>query len=298
MSWMRYINGNGIVSINLTDGTRIIQTNGDEEFAPDFPISLDINCSNKCDIGCPFCYQDCTPDGKHADLLNAKVIDELRPWTEVALQVPLDHPQLILFLEKLKEKNVIPSITVNQISFEKHLEEIRDLIDKKLIYGLGVSLVSPDEKFINEIKMFPNAVIHVINGVFEEDDFNILKDNDLKLLILGYKHKGRGITYNDNFFYDVAQRQTWLNMHIKEIISGFKVVSFDNLALEQLHLKIHLPEKMWEQFYQGDDGTISMYIDLVNGTFAMSSLIDKDKMITMRGTLEEMFTEIKKWDVR
>lgn len=293
MSWRGYKNGNGRILINLTTGTRIIYTEGDEEFYPDFPISMDLNCSNKCDIGCPYCYQGCTPDGKHAELLFNDFIDQLHPYTEVALQIPLDHPQLILFLEKLKEKNVIPSITFNQISFEKHLEEIKDLVDKKLIYGLGVSLVSPDEKFINEIKMFPNAVIHVINGVFEEDDFNILKDNDLKLLILGYKHKGRGITYNDNFFYDVAKRQTWLNTHIKEIISGFKVVSFDNLALEQLHLKIHLPEKMWEQFYQGDDGTISMYIDLVDGTFAKSSLIDKDKMIPMRGTLEEMFKEIK-----
>ena len=41
-----------------------------------------------------------------------------------------------------------------------------------------------------------------------------------------------------------------------------------------------------------------MYIEVVDGTCAKSSLIDKDKMIPMRGTLEEMFTEIKKWDVR
>ena len=293
MSWMRYINGNGIVSINLTDGTRIIQTNGDEEFSPDFPISLDINCSNKCDIGCPFCYQDCTPDGKHADLLNAKVIDELRPWTEVALQVPLDHPQLILLLEKLKSKNVIPSITVNQISFEKHIDEIKKLVDNGLIYGLGVSLVSPSAAFISEIKLFQNAVIHVINGVFDEDDFDALKGNDLKLLILGYKYKGRGINFQKDFFSDVANRQTWLNLNIQDIIRGFKIVSFDNLALEQIHLKQHLTDDMWEQFYQGDDGTISMYIDLVDGTFAKSSLVDKSKMIPMTGTLENMFKIIK-----
>jgi len=59
---------------------------------------------------------------------------------------------------------------------------------------------------------------------------------------------------------------------LDEIINGFKVVSFDNLAIEQLHLKDRLDEKEWEMFYGGDDGTVTFFIDLVKGVFAKNSL--------------------------
>lgn len=50
------------------------------------------------------------------------------------------------------------NMTVNQIHFEKKQELIRRLVDEKLIYGLGVSLVNPTKRFIELIKQYPNAV--------------------------------------------------------------------------------------------------------------------------------------------
>ena len=56
--------------------------------------------------------------------------------------------------EKLKEKNIIANMTVNQIHFERKQDFIKELINNKLIYGLGVSLKEPTEEFINFISGF------------------------------------------------------------------------------------------------------------------------------------------------
>ena len=76
------------------------------------------------------------------------------------------------------------------------------------------------------------------------------------------------------------------------LINGFKIVSFDNLAIEQLHLKDKLSEKEWEMFYGGDDGTVTFFIDLVKGVFARSSLSRIVYPIGDR-TIDEMFEIIR-----
>ena len=51
----------------------------------------------------------------------------------------------------------------------------------------------------------------------------------------------------------------------------FEVVSFDNLAIKQLDAQRLMSEEDWEQFYMGDDGSATMYVDMVNREFAKSS---------------------------
>ena len=80
---------------------------------------------------------------------------------------------------------------------------------------------------------------------------------------------------------------------LDEIINGFKVVSFDNLAIEQLHIKDKLSDKEWETFYGGDDGTVTFFIDLVKGVFARNSLSQIVYPIGDK-TIDEMFEIIKK----
>ena len=49
---------------------------------------------------------------------------------------------------------------------------------------------------------------------------------------------------------------------------SFKVLSFDNLALEQLNIKKYVSPEDWKTHYMGDDGSFTMYIDLVKEEFA------------------------------
>ena len=269
-----YKNGNYTVKV-LSDGTNIRETLEDE-FIPSFAENCDCKITDKCDGGCPFCYEGCTPNGKHGNILNYKFLDTLHPYTELAINGnDMSHPDLIPFLIKLKEKKVIANLTVNQIHFERHQNLIRKLVDDKLIYGLGISLKEPTEEFISLVKTYPNAVIHVINGILSASDVEKLSDNNLKMLILGYKQLRRGEDWYDKDHDNIVAKQMWLKENLDKMLSHFEVISFDNLAITQLDVKRLMSEEDWEEFYMGDDGGFTFYIDMVDGTFGKNSLATK-----------------------
>jgi len=73
---------------------------------------------------------------------------------------------------------------------------------------------------------------------------------------------------------------------------GFAVASFDNLAIEQLDVRRLLSDEEWNEFYGGDDGTFSFYINLVSGYFAKNSLSDVHYPIGDL-TMDQMFDTIR-----
>lgn len=291
----RYKNGN--VSVTRWDDGTTARRTEDDEFRPDFAENCDVKITDRCDGGCQFCYEGCTPLGKHGDILNDTFINSLHPYTELALNGnDLSHPYLIAFLSKLKEKKVIANLTVNQIHFERFYYFIKELLDKKLIWGLGISLREPTDAFINLVKTIPNAVIHTINGILTENDLDRLANHDLKILILGYKTTGRGLEYQSNNLGECMKNTTYLGLMLPVIVkeNWFKNLSFDNLAIKQLDVKRLMTEEEWNNFYMGDDGTFTFYIDLVNQTFSKNSVIAKVKSIPINGmTVDEMFKVVK-----
>lgn len=114
-----YRNGNFTTTL-FSDGTKIRETE-ENNFIPKFAESMDIKITNQCDMGCPFCHENSTVNGKHGDILNEKFINTLHPYQEVAIGGGdvTSHPDLIPFLRKLKERKIIANITVNQIHFMK-----------------------------------------------------------------------------------------------------------------------------------------------------------------------------------
>ena len=285
----RYMNGNVRTSI-YSDGTKERITM-DDEFKPAYAENMDVKICNRCSAGCSYCHEGSTPDGKLGDIMNEKFVDTLHPYQEIACGGGnvLEHPDLIPFLHKLKDKKVIANITLNQIHFEKNLELVKDLVDQKLIYGLGISLVNPTDEFINKVKEFPNAVIHVINGV----------------LILGYKMLRRGEEYYKSRVESIAANQQWIYNNLSSLLNKFAVLSFDNLAIEQLEIEKRWREfsdEPWNEFYAGDDGDFTYYIDMVERKFARSSTasFDKrcstasfDKRYNLLDDVDEMFRVVK-----
>lgn len=279
----KYQNGNYTVSI-FDDGTKI-RENDLDFFEAEFPESMDLKITNKCHNGCAFCHENSTRDGEHGDIMSPSFIDKLHPYTEIAIGGgnPLEHPDLVPFLEKLKSLKMIPSMTIRQNDFMDNLDLITELVDKKLIYGLGISLVSTKQDgFIEAVQKFPNAVIHVINGVVALDELEMLAYHNLKILILGYKEIRRG---KDLFYSDLAT-QSWIMQLRKETydmlpqIIGcrwFDVVSFDNLAIKQLNPQRLMSKEKWDEMYMGSDGidgemtSASMFIDMVERQFAKNS---------------------------
>lgn len=284
-----YKNGNYTVKL-LADGTKIRETEADE-FISAFAENCDVKITDKCDGGCPFCYEGCTPNGRHGNILNQKFLDTLHPYTEMAINGnDLTHPDLIPFLEKLREKKVIANMTVNQIHFERCQDMIRDLIDRGLIFGLGISLKNPTEEFIELVKQYPNAVIHTINGILSPSDVEMLSNHNLKMLILGYKQLRRGVDWYDTDHENIIVKQMWLRENLESILSKFNVVSFDNLAITQLDVKRLMSDEEWEEFYMGDDGTMTFYIDLVDEQFGKNSLATE--RFPVMNSIDDMFRKI------
>ena len=298
-----YKNGNYNVTI-LSDGTKIRRTEEDE-FIPEFPENADVKITDKCSQGCPFCYEGCTKQGEHSYLMcedgtfGQHWMYTLHPYTELAINGnDLDHPDLDKFLLKIQEMKIIVNVTVNQNQFMKHLDYLKYLTNKKMIYGLGVSLSnSKDENFFNEIKNFPNAVIHTIAGILTSEDIVLLMKNHVKVLILGYKNLGRGINYKNNVYNHVEDYIKQLQFWLPKMVNKCKVVSFDNLAIEQLGVKELLfkdKEDEWNEFYMGDDGNFTLYIDAVNQTFAKNSCMPKEERFPIEGrSMTAMFNFIR-----
>lgn len=288
-----YKNGNYNVTI-FDDGTKI-RENKEDYFEADFPECMDIKITNFCDMGCKYCHENSSVKGEHGDILNAEFIDTLRPFTELAIGGgnPLSHPDLMEFLKKLKEKKIIANMTVNQTHFQLHQNVINDLIrtENDLIKGLGISLTNPSDEFIEQVKQYPNVVIHVIAGVVTLEQLEKISDNGLKILILGYKEFRRGEEYYQEHSDTVNKNIEDLKEALPTLIEKFKVVSFDNLAIEQLAVKNLMSEDEWNEFYMGDDGKFTMYIDMVNKQFARSST--SKVRYDLKPTIDEMFRTVK-----
>lgn len=270
-----YKNGNYTVMLDLSNGSKM-RFNNLDNITPDHAESIDITISKYCEMGCQFCYAGCSKNGEHADIMSPRFIDNLPPYTELALNgnEPL-HPELVPFLEKCKSLKLVPSITVNQTTFMKNIDLLKQLSDDRLIYGLGVSLTNASDSFIKAVQKFPNAVIHVVNGIVNTGQLYVLSNKGLKILILGYKTVGRGIEYYGHNALMVEAKKSSLCNDLENIINEnwFDVVSFDNLALEQLEVKRLMSEDEYRRFYMGDDGKFSMYIDMVSKRFYKNSLM-------------------------
>jgi hypothetical protein len=278
----------------LSDGTKIRETE-DDEFIAAFPENIDIKITNQCDMNCPMCHENSYAGGQHGDIMNAKFIDTLHPYTELAIGGgnALSHPDLVSFLKKLRANNIIPNLTVNQTHFMQRKDFLRELVDKKLIFGLGVSLTIPTDEFITTIKEFDNAVIHVINGVVSYQQLEYLAFHDLKILILGYKEFRRGVEYKEMAGKNIEANQAILRANLKNLIARFKVVSFDNLAIEQLNVRSLMSEEQWNEFYMGDDGGYTMYIDMVTESFAKNSIAALNKRYKLMDNIDDMFKKVR-----
>ena len=284
-----YQNGNYKVKI-WNDGTKI-RISDDGSFIPNRLESLDCKVTNFCNMNCQFCHEKSTIDGKHGDLDNP-IIDTFEPYTEIAIGGgnPLSHPDLEKFLKHLVALKCFPNITVNQVHFLEEFERLKKMRDEKLFYGLGVSVFNPDEDLASKLLEFPNAVVHTIAGITTLQMLRKMSNLGIKkILILGYKNYGRGEQfYNDNVKKSINE----LKENMQEIRTLFEVLSFDNLAIKQLEIKNIMSEAEWNEFYMGDDGCYTMYLDLVEKKYAKSST--SKERFDLLPTINEMFLDIRK----
>ena len=290
----KYKNGNYNVQL-FSDGTKIRYNNLDH-FTPEFAESMDVTITTVCNGGCPYCYLGCTEQGKHADL-NNPIFDTVHTGTEMAINAnDLTHPDLEDFLIRMKDKGVFVNITINQKHLTPNIEKLKDWQDRQLIWGIRVSLTnSKDIKLFEAIEQLDNVVIHVIDGCFSKEDIENLSNNNIKLLILGFKHKGRGVDYYNSHKEEVDNNIAFLRDHLYDYRTKYNGFAFDNLALEDLDMQSKIDPKQWALYHMGEEGEFTMFLSATDNTYAISSMETENIFPIKDGdTVDSMFKHIRK----
>jgi len=277
---VRYINGNYMVTI-YDDGTKIRVT-PDNHFNSTRVETLDINISNYCKNNCNFCFINASILGRHCEL-NVLRKMQIPYYTEIAINFA-EHPQFEEILKIFKEKRCILNITIHQKDLIKYHEKIFEYQKNKLIYGVGVSISEYSSELNKIIQGRKNPLLHVIAGITSLKEIEKFKNQKYNLLILGFKNKGKGKNVVPNL-------NEYINNY-KNLRDWFKIISYDNLAIEQLNIKNFITKEEWDSYYMGNEGNASFYIDLVNNTFAKSSLEETCYPIKQL-TIKEMFKYVK-----
>lgn len=305
-----YNNGSNRVYI-FSDGTKIRY--GEDKC--EFPESIDLCVTHKCDGGCSFCYDNAGISGRHAELVcnrrfAQRWMEGIRPFTELAMNAnDLSHPKLREFLEICRDRKIICNLTINLKHFLKEKNILEEWQRKDLFHGLGISISERIEKedissIRESLKCFKNIVFHIIVGTETGTQFDRLEDlckgSEIAVLFLGYKNIGRGEKFAQNKANEVWKRTDRLKSQIRKIIesvssgeSAVKAISFDCLGYQQLRIKDIVSEKGLEKFYMGEDGTHTMYIDAVEKKYARSSTDILEKKDIGNKSLDDMFQEIR-----
>ena len=201
----------------------------------------------------------------------------------------MSHPQLTDFLTRMQSQGVICNLTVNERHFLQYRSQLQYLLDNKLIWGLGISLNLYDESTLEFAKKSGKVVLHAICGILDEIHASKLYDKNLKILLLGYKDYGRGANYHSKTIDDNI---AWLKACVISFANKFNTVCFDNLAIRQLDMQNQLPIDLFQANYMGDDGSNSMYVDLVKRQYAVSSTSQVRYPLT--DTVDSAFKTIKR----
>jgi len=287
----RYLNGNVTVTI-YEDGTKIREWEGDQEV--ESGESCDIKLTNSCSLGdkfdkdgnllqrsktCEFCHEMSNNIGKHGDLeLIKKIWETHQPGTEMALGGGnvFEHPDIEAFLYHMSGKGFLPNITMNTLHMKPYADRIRALQEDKAIRGIGISYRGPEymDKLPDNV-LYNNAVFHMILGVNDLKDakavINWCKSKQIKpkILLLGYKQFGNGIkVYSPELQTKINKWRLYL-----PILLGMEglTLSFDNLAIDQIGVEKYMSKEDWNMFFQGIDGSMTLYVDSVERVFARTS---------------------------
>ena len=287
----KYKNGN--YTVRLFDNGTKIRMNKLDNLTPDFAESMDVTVTTVCNGHCDYCYLGCTENGKHADLTDP-IFDTVHAGTEMAINAnDLTHPGLEDFLIKMKEKGVFTNVTINQRHLMPNIDKLVDWQKRELVWGIGVSLTnSADPNFIPNIQKLNNVVVHVIDGCFTKEDIENLADNDIKLLILGFKHKGRGVEYYEKHKDEVDANIAYLADHLYDYKGRYNGFGFDNLATIDLEIQKKVSPERWATHHMGEEGEFTYFYDAVNKKFAVSSM--ETTMFDKLDTFDDMFKAVRK----
>jgi len=295
MTTINYTNGNASIVLE-NNGSRTIEYENSLEL--EYPLNIDIRVSTECSFGlnlktnkafCSFCHESAVTNGKECDYnsLKAKLIG-LPKGIELAIGCNNLTENLLEFLKWSFDKGFVCNLTINQGHILRDSDKLLYAISENWIKGLGISYRKDLVwKVPQKILDYPNSVFHVISGIDDYQDVESLSLKGVKkILILGEKDFGFN---SGKVNINSKQHKEWF-WKVYELFSKFNVVSFDNLAIEQLKIKRFFNDSNWKIFNQGE---YSFYINAVDQYFSPSSR-NPEKTHFNNSTIKDYFKQINK----
>jgi len=299
-----YTNGNVHVTI-LKDGTKIRRYEGKPK--PIYPESMDVKITSFCDLGCPYCYESSCEVGNHCNIYTTLSLADIPHPCELAIGGgnPLAHPRLLQILTIVGQQGHIANLTVNQAHVQKYMNTIKLIVSKKMIHGLGISVKECNNHLVSIAQISPHVVFHFISGIhsFEYIYNTIARVSEAtgmcRCLILGYKGTGRGRMFDNRNHKIIREKQLSIYNNMEKLLNlNDAIISFDNLALEQLDVKSSLSQEFWDKFYMGDDGDFTMYYDAVSETYYRDSYHKTFAKSAGDISIRNYFRELRKYNER
>jgi hypothetical protein len=298
--------------MNYTTGAKIrLSLTGEpkEVLHASLPELVDMKITNYCRFNCPFCYQNSTPDGKHASMKDIlRYLDTLESAGvfEVALGggEPSQHPEFKRILEACRDRGIIPNWTTNDFGWVG-IDRIGQFAELLKLSGSVAFSCSRDYHIYkllaastlltsNSNWAIPKIAAQMIVGLGYEqyhlEEALKAAKNIIPVTLLGYKEVGRGA--NKKSFGNQRYMPDYGKL-IKVVLDNHCRVSIDTLLAERMERQ--LDEAAVSKLLRiGGEGKFSCYIDAVERTIAPSSYCSPSEVRAFDGrldTLKALFKE-------
>ena len=257
------------------------------------PELVDVKITDICHKNCPWCYQNSTSKGKHANSswIEYKLIPALSKLKvfEVAIGggEPTLHPQFASILQGFRESKIIPNFTTATLKWiEKPIirKAVREycgsfaytVTDSRQVDALIESLKKYDMPF-------RKASAQVVMGVTDRETFKEIYracgKYKIGLNLLGFKTFGRGATGK----FEINDYSWWLDeletLNRTRGLGNPYSITADTVLIQQFAEEVS--KKFPKFLYYAEDGKFSCYIDAVEGILAPSSFTEQIVKIDM-----------------
>jgi hypothetical protein len=259
------------------------------------PELIDIKITDFCPYQCSFCYQGSSPTGAHAGFTHSYnllyALEDLGVF-EVAIGggEPTAHPKFVNILQEFRSHGIVPSFSTRNLSWLKDPTLWHPILEScgSFAYSIDKSEQSVDEfaailtanGFRGKLShLIPRPTIHhIITGGEDHNLRQILKSaayHDIDVVLLGYKNVGRGLLEPKEC------DGNWIDTVIKlQDKDECPRISIDTTLAKASAKKLKdtgIPNWM----YDIQEGSFSMYIDMVTKKMGPSSFCSNDELIDL-----------------
>jgi hypothetical protein len=287
-AWEDITNSGGVYSIDRATGhltlfsshsgkkVRIMPDNRPAPKVASCPELVDVKITDYCSVGCDFCYQNSTVEGKHAPIREiedfARYIGNMGVF-EVAIGGgdPTTHPDFVKILKAFDAFGVTPNFSTQMWDWLKKDDIVQAVQEHCGAVALSTQSVEQAEKFIKLCKkknIKPH--IHYVLGLSPLDNLRDMLKLNVKgfygqhIVLLAYKEMGRakGTPPVDYTGWQDLLRRSHGNYRWTVAVD-----SFLTSEVESGFSREEVPDVLFEN----GDGRFSLYWDAVEGSYAAHS---------------------------